>query len=327
MNDPVRIAGIGVLLLPRGRDADIDSFRRRLETALSAAIPHGRPPRLAHRIEEIAFLAARDAVDRAECSRIADRGRIGIALGVDEGIDGIKSNHCRSVIREGPIGASPLLFPLTAANAVAARLSILLDIRGESFTLCGGGLSGAQALGVATSSVREGSCDVVLAGGVTSIGPDVRDGYRLLGGRGTVAEGEFACVMVMASRLPGSADPGDTDDLVLGYGEGTGREALRNAVEDALGESRTRPGEIGAFVLASDPGHDETSSPGRLGIRPGTTISGFRGHGSASFPLAVGEALSGAPAAKAQTFLVAGVDCDGRCAAIVVRQGRNGRRR
>jgi len=326
MNGSVRIAGIGSLLLPRGRDADVASFRQRLDSVLSASTPNGRPPRLVHRIEEIALLAARDALDQSDGFRIADRERIGIALGVDEGIDGIKADHFRSVIREGPTGASPLLFPLTAPNAVAARLSILLDIRGESFTLCGESLAGAQALGVAVSSVREGSCDAVLAGGVTSIGPDFRDGYRLLDDRGPVEEGEFACILFLTSLQPGTGDSA-ADDLILGYGEGTGRTALRVAAEHALAESCSRPDDICSVILTSDAEHDKTASLQRLGIRPETDRSAFRGHRSASLPLAVQEALSGVSTRENRTVLVAGFDCEGRCSAIVLRKGGKGRRR
>jgi len=155
MKAPVRVAGIGVVCVPGGGAGEPVDLARRLPAVLAALARTGPPVRLIQPIEEVAVLAAHEALASAGVSTPAGGEDVGIALGVEEGIDGIKAEYYRGILKDGLLGASPIMFPFTTPNTVAARISILLDLRGESFTLCGGTLSGAQAIGLAMNAVRE----------------------------------------------------------------------------------------------------------------------------------------------------------------------------
>src|SRR5512134_745004 len=174
MTRRVFIRGAGTVLL-RGA-GDIEAMAPRLGEAVAPIELRGHRVRLIHRIEEVAFLAAAEALAAGERSYPVGEAGAGIFLGIDEGIDDIKADHWRAVLAEGPLGASPLHFPFTAPNAVAAQLTIFLDLRGETSTVCGGTLSGAEAIGLAAASVRDGRCDSMLAGGATSIGRTLAPG-------------------------------------------------------------------------------------------------------------------------------------------------------
>ena len=56
---------------------------------------------------------------------------IGIYIGIDDAIEEVKNEHLGNIIKEGLLGASPLLFPFTSPNALAAQATIA---RWESLT-------------------------------------------------------------------------------------------------------------------------------------------------------------------------------------------------
>ena len=60
---------------------------------------------------------------------------IGLYIGVDDAIEDIKDEYFQGIITHGILGASPLLFPFTSPNALAAQASIAFDLRGESITI------------------------------------------------------------------------------------------------------------------------------------------------------------------------------------------------
>ncbi|MCP3677380.1 MAG: hypothetical protein GY721_07270, partial [Deltaproteobacteria bacterium] len=91
-----------------------------------------------------------------------------LVVGVDGIIEGWQEAFFKRVVVDGPLGASPLEFPFTSPNALAARLSIRFGIRGESLTITSGPLSFLKAIIYASELVRAGIAKVVLVGGVAS---------------------------------------------------------------------------------------------------------------------------------------------------------------
>jgi len=169
MHRPVPILGVGSIEV---RPGDAGGGRipvDRLKDAENALGKAGKRIRLFHRIEEVAFLAAWDALMEGGISVPVEDHRAGIALGVDEGIDGIRARHSLALRDGGPMAVSPLSFPFTSHNAVTAQLSIFLDLRGEYHTFCGGSLAGATAVGAGRRLVLDGHASFVLAGGATSV--------------------------------------------------------------------------------------------------------------------------------------------------------------
>ncbi len=89
-----------------------------------------------------------------------------LAVGVDGVVEGWQETFFKRVLVDGPLGASPLEFPFTSPNALAARLSIRFEIKGESLTVTSGSLSFLKALVHAAELVRGGIAEEVLVGGV-----------------------------------------------------------------------------------------------------------------------------------------------------------------
>lgn len=91
-----------------------------------------------------------------------------LVVGVDGVIEGWQEVFFKRVMTEGPLGASPMEFPFTSPNALAARLSMRFEIKGESLTITSGPLSFLKALVYASELVRGGIAEAVLVGGVAA---------------------------------------------------------------------------------------------------------------------------------------------------------------
>jgi hypothetical protein len=315
MKAPVRVAGVGVVCVSGGGAGECERLAGRLPAVLATLAGSGPPVRLVHPIEEVAVLAAHDALAAAGVTMPVGGEDIGIALGVEEGIDGLKAEYYRGILKDGPLGASPIVFPFTTPNTVAARISILLDLRGENLTLCGGSLSGAQAIGLALAAVRETRSRAMLAGGATSVGQEFLDALTRTGrpDGGQVESG--ACLFLLE---PLTSSTGGGAGELLGYAEGFGREDVRDAVQACL-EDAGIPADRVKTVLVASAGDARALLATLHRIAAGATI--VRSSGAhlfaASFPLAVAEAVQAAGAIPVPV-LVVGVDClTGASAALV----------
>ncbi len=314
MNRRVFVRGTGTVLV---RDAgDVLGLAPRLAEAASPIELRGHRVRLVHRIEEVAFLAAAEALAGGGRPFPVGETGTGIILGIDEGIDDIKADHWRAVLAEGPLGASPLHFPFTAPNAVTAQLTIFLDLRGETATVCGGALSGAEAIGLAAASVRDGRFDSMLAGGATSIGKKLVRGIESACGRHAGEPRDGAGILLLDAEGVDGAAAGE----ILGYGEGRGAGRVAAAVSRCLAEAKTGPGSLSeVFCAGGDPreivaGVRQTGFQGRFSRASSADMH------SAAFPLAVAGALREPEAAEGE-FLVVAADCLGGAASLLVRRG------
>ncbi len=320
MSHPVRLVSIGIARTD-GDGAGVNGgLAGRLSGALSAVSRDGAQVRLAHGIEEATLIAAYDALRLAGVRTPLGTAEIGVALGVEEGIDGIKAQYYREVVKDGPLGASPIVFPLTTPNTVAARISIAFDLRGEIVTMCGGTLSGAHALGRAMEALREGRSSAMLAGGTTSVEREFLDALSLVGGFEGGAPGCAACLFLL--RAPGSADVGSVAGQILGYSEAVGAHDVRDAVEACLQDAALAPSQVRSVRVASalDPRVLVESVCG-VGVDAPMRRSPSARWYSASFPLAVAEAIGQAADGPREPTLVVGSDCLVGAAAAVVRGG------
>jgi len=320
MRPSVRVSGIGIAASPDDRTRVAVSPGSRLSAALSTLPQGGSPVRLFHPIEEMAFLAAYDALSLAGVALPVGGEGIGIALGVEEGIDGIKARYYQGVLSDGPLGASPMAFPLTAPNTIAARISILLDLRGESLTVCGGSLSGAQAIGLAMEALREGRSVGVLAGGATSVEPEFLDALCRVGRPDGGPPRGGACLLLLEPQ----ASAGKVDGMaeLIGYGEGFGRDEISDAVQGCLEDAGLSPGQISSVLVASV--QDSRLLPEalrRVGANAPIARSPASNLYSASFPAAVAEATTQAANGTPGPVLVVGTDCLAGASAALVRGG------
>ena len=317
MKAPVRVAGIGVVRVPGGKVGEHVGVASRLSTALATLAQTGLPIRLVHPIEEVAVVAAHEALASAGISVPVGGDDIGIALGVEEGIDGLKAEYYRGILKDGPLGASPIMFPFTAPNTVAARISILLDLRGENCTLCGGSLSGAQAIGLALDAVREARSRAMLAGGATSVGREFLDALARTGRPDDGQVGSGACLFLLEPSTSSRGSGGSGE--LLGYAEGFGQEEVRDAVQACLEDAGISAEHVKTVRVASA-GDTRTLLEALRRIAAGATLiqSPAPPQYAASFPLAVAEAVQAADAIPGPV-LVVGTDCLSGASAALVR--------
>jgi len=320
MGRPVGILGTGAIVLRSGSPEETAAWSARVAEATERLGRGGRRIRLMHRIEEIALLASWDAVreSRIAISTAAHEG-VGIALGIDEGIDGIKARHCLAVQSDGPSGASPLVFPFTTQNAVTAGVAIALDLRGEIFTLCCGPLSGAAAIGVAMNTVRRGGIAAMLAGGATSVEKVFLDALAAAGVRDGGSERDGAGILVLAPEDEGRGPNEGRTALLIGYGDAFGDRAATYAVEACLEDAEVLPKEVGMVWQAS------TDLPADVFRRNPTAVlaavmrSPHADLDAASFPLTIAAVARGHASTRQGPVLVVGADCMGAAAAALVR--------
>ena len=313
MSRGVFIRGTGTVLL-RG-PGDAERLAPRLAEAVAPIEIPGNRVRMVHRIEEVAFLAAADALAGGGRAFPVGEAGTGIVLGIDEGIDDIKADHWRAVLAEGPLGASPLHFPFTAPNAVTAQLTILLDLRGETATVCGGTLSGAEAIGLATASVRDGRCDSILAGGATSIGRTLARGIEsACGGQSGEPRDGAGILLLEAEGADGAAAE------ILGYGEGRGEGRVAAAVSRCLAEAKTGPGCLSEAVCAGGDPLEIAAGVREAGFKGAFSVAPSADMHSAAFPLAVAGALR-EPERQKGALLVVAADFLGGAASLLVRRG------
>jgi beta-ketoacyl synthase-like protein len=318
MNQPIQISGIGMVpSSPDGVKAG-DRPDQHLPAVLSALSRGGLPVRLFHPIEEVACVAAYEALSQAGVAVPFGGEGIAVAMGVDEGIDGIKARYYQGILTEGPLGASPLSFPFTTPNTIAARIAILLDLRGESLTVCGGSLSGGQAIGLAMAALREGRAGAVLAGGATSVEQEFLDALGRLGLPDGGQPRSGACFLLLEPQ----ASAGEADGIgeLIGYGEGFGRDEITDAVQACLEEAGLSPEHVQSVRVTSvNDSPSLAASLRRLGVKASAVPSPSSDLYSASFPMAVAEAAGQATTGRPGPVLIVGRDCVAGASAALVR--------
>jgi 3-oxoacyl-(acyl-carrier-protein) synthase len=90
--------------------------------------------RLVNDIERLAIASAGNVLEDAKIKFPVGNSDIAIYMGIDDAVEDIKDDYFNNILRDGILGVSPLLFPYTSPNALAAQVSIAFDIRGESIT-------------------------------------------------------------------------------------------------------------------------------------------------------------------------------------------------
>ena len=120
------------------------------------------------RATQLGFAAAMDAVADADLPPDVDRSRAAVLAGT--GVGGLMTleEQVGVLLGRGPDRVSPLLVPMMMANATAGTISIHLGWTGPNLCIATACAAGAHAIGEAVRLLRDGSCDVVVAGGTES---------------------------------------------------------------------------------------------------------------------------------------------------------------
>lgn len=140
--------------------------------AVRAAWPDA-PARLA-RMDRACHHALHVAHAALACARLDpdEREALAIVLGTALGCAATTEAFHRGLVRDGPAGASPLLFGYTVCSAPVGELAIAFGARGHQTTLMAGRCSGVAALAEARRALALGRADAALVLAVDVLGGD-----------------------------------------------------------------------------------------------------------------------------------------------------------
>jgi len=180
------------------RGFDVSSYRSRLggqlpEIDFKTFIKPANLRRM-DRIGKIMVSAVRLALDDSGLDlKIEDANRMGLSFGTGLGSSDTVDQFFRSLLRDGPVGAAPLLFQTAVPNAISSHCSIEYGIKGLNITFSHKETSTEMAMAYAYHLLREGRMDLVLAGGGDELSEPLYHVYSMLGalspGRGKGSEG------------------------------------------------------------------------------------------------------------------------------------------
>ena len=206
----------GILGIKPVQRFDVSSYRSRQgaelpEIDFKAFVKPANLRRM-DRIGKIVVSAVRLAVDDSGLNlKEEDSSRIGISIGTGLGSSDTVDQFFRSLLKEGPTGAAPLLFQTAVPNAITSHCAIEYGIKGVNITFSHKESSTEMAMAFAYRLLREGRGDIVLAGGGDELSEPLYHVYSMLGalspGRGKGEEG----------MRPFSQD---RNGIVLGEGSG-----------------------------------------------------------------------------------------------------------
>ena len=139
-------------------------------TSIAVSIFPAREARRLDRFSQFAFVAASEAIKHSGIDFDAyDRTKIGVVLG--SGMGGLltTTQEFTKLMEKGPRAVSPLFIPKSIINLAAGYISLKYDLRGPSTSVVSACASGTDAIGAAYHMVRDGRCDVILAGGSEAV--------------------------------------------------------------------------------------------------------------------------------------------------------------
>jgi 3-oxoacyl-[acyl-carrier-protein] synthase II len=131
------------------------------------------------RLSRMAVAASRLALDDARAERAALQSeRVGVVFGTSLGDTEDSSAHLERVFTRGPAAASPMVFPNLVMNAPAGYIAMEFGFTGLNFTVAQAEVTGEHAVALGCDIVRNGTADLVLAGGGDEISSVVVAAYR-----------------------------------------------------------------------------------------------------------------------------------------------------
>ncbi|MBX7232141.1 MAG: beta-ketoacyl-ACP synthase II [Bdellovibrionales bacterium] len=126
------------------------------------------------RFIHLAVAAAKMGVEDASLQDMvqwdeAHSDRVGCIVGVGiGGLPCIERQH-EILLERGPSRISPFFIPATIGNLASGHISMLHNARGPNYCITSACASGAHSIGESYRLIREGHCDVMIAGGAESV--------------------------------------------------------------------------------------------------------------------------------------------------------------
>lgn len=158
--------------------------------SLEAHLPADEARRLP-RVSQFAVVAARLAMADAALE-LVEPGAFGLVVGSSWGDLRSSEAFAGGFLARGPLGLSPLVFPSTVMNAMAAHVAIAVGTRGPMLTMNDAGAAGELAVARGAALVRAGRATAVLVGGADELSATLyRElaGLRAISPRGVGPEG------------------------------------------------------------------------------------------------------------------------------------------
>jgi 3-oxoacyl-[acyl-carrier-protein] synthase II len=177
---------------------NVSSYRSRLgaqlpEVDFKAFIKPANLRRM-DRIGKVVVSSVRLAIEDSGLNlQEEDSDRIGISIGTGLGSSDTVDQFFRSLLKDGPLGAAPMLFQTAVPNAITSHCAIEYGIKGVNITFSHKESSTEMAMTFAFQLLKEGKADVIFAGGGDELSEPLYHVYSMLGalspGRGKGAEG------------------------------------------------------------------------------------------------------------------------------------------
>lgn len=179
------------------------------------------------------------------------KARSGAIIGVGIGGLPIIEQQVKVFLERGPSRITPFFIPAVISNMASGHISIKYGMRGPNFAVTSACASGAHSIGEAAQYIRDGHCDVMVAGGCeAAITP--------------LAMAGFASMKALSTRnsqpeLASRPFDKDRDGFVLSEGAGS---LILEDYEHASRRGATIYGEVTGYGFSSDAYHMTNPSPG-----------------------------------------------------------------
>jgi 3-oxoacyl-[acyl-carrier-protein] synthase II len=96
------------------------------------------------------------------------KARTGVMIGAGMGgLPAIEEQY-KKLLERGPSRLSPFFIPMVISNLASGQVSIQYGLKGPNYSITSACATGAHSIGEAVRYVRDGLCDVMLAGGTES---------------------------------------------------------------------------------------------------------------------------------------------------------------
>ncbi|MFM7059753.1 MAG: beta-ketoacyl-ACP synthase II [Actinomycetes bacterium] len=247
------LAGHGLAGPIRRFDASAISARIGCEVQGFDPVAYAGPKesRRMDRATQLGFAAAMDAFASAALPESLDPARAAVIAGT--GVGGLMTMEEQILVlhEKGPDRVSPFLVPMMMANATAGVVSIHLGWTGPNLCVATACAAGAHAIGEGARLIRDGSSDVVLAGGTES-------------SQTPVAIAAFARMGALSGRNDDptrASRPFDADRDGFVMGEGAGFLVLERWGH-ATARGATILGEVLGYGRNGDAHHITAPAPG-----------------------------------------------------------------
>ena len=172
--------------LKKIKSFDTGSFRSNIAAWIDNFEPgQFMPSRFYRRMSRISRMAVGASVEALKDSGLipdtTDSEKIAVVMGTAYGSSSHVEDFYVSLLKDGPRGAQPFLFPETVPNAPASHIAIFHGITGPNSTFCQNEISAENAILYARNLLLQKVVDVALAGGVDEVSAIQYSCYDALG--------------------------------------------------------------------------------------------------------------------------------------------------